>query len=74
VTAGIDLGALAARSEGATQAFLKDWVHRVVQVATERLAARADKVELRIDDFELTLREARGSAGTTTRLIGFLGG
>jgi cell division protease FtsH len=73
VTAGIDLATLAARSEGATQAFLKDWVHRAVQVATERLAAPADKVELRMEDFEITLREARGSAGTTTRLIGFLG-
>jgi ATPase family associated with various cellular activities (AAA) len=74
VTAGVDLGALAARSEGATQAFLKDWVHRAVQVATERLAAPGDKVELRMDDFDVTLREARGSAGTSTRLIGFLAG
>lgn len=32
----VDVDALVARSGGATQAFLKDWVHRAVQIATGR--------------------------------------
>ena len=74
VVAGVDLDALAARSAGATQAFLKDWVHRAAQIATERLAAAGDKLELRMQDFDVALREARSSGqGTSTRIIGFLG-
>jgi SpoVK/Ycf46/Vps4 family AAA+-type ATPase len=72
-SAGLDLAALAVRSEGATQAFLKDWVHRAVQLATERLAGPEAKIELRMADFDTALREARTSTGTTARIIGFLG-
>jgi len=73
-TGEVDLDALVARSSGATQAFLKDWVHRAVQIATERLAHDAGKVELRTGDFETALREARSSSqGASARIIGFLG-
>ena len=73
VTAELDVDTLVARSSGATQAFLKDWVHRAVQIASERLTG-AGKVELRTEDFEIALREARASSqGTTARIIGFLG-
>ena len=69
----VDLDALVTRSDGATQAFLKDWVHRAVQIATERLAVGSDKLELRTEDFAVALREARGSGeGANTRIIGFL--
>jgi hypothetical protein len=74
VIAGVDIEALVARSGGTTQAFLKDWVHRAVQIATERLAAPGDKVELRTQDFDTALREARSSAdGASGNIIGFLG-
>jgi len=35
-TAAVDVAALVAKSAGATQAFLKDWVHRAVQIAADR--------------------------------------
>jgi len=73
VTAGLDVEALATRSGGATQAFLKDWVHRAVQIATERVSSGADKLELRTHDFDVALREARSSGqAMTNRIIGFL--
>jgi len=73
-TAEVDLDTLVARSSGATQAFLKDWVHRAVQIATERLDPDAGKVELQTEDFEVGLREARASSqGTSARIIGFRG-
>ena len=74
VTAAVDIETLVMRSGGTTQAFLKDWVHRAVQIATERLAAPGDEVELRTEDFETALCEARSSAqGASARIIGFLG-
>ena len=73
-TAELDLDALVARSSGATQAFLKDCVHRAVQIATERLTSDAGKVELRTADVDTALREARSSAqGASGRIIGFPG-
>jgi ATP-dependent 26S proteasome regulatory subunit len=73
VTTGLDVGILAATSGGATQAFLKDWVHRAAQIASERLAAATDKLELRMADFDVALREARSSGqDATNRIIGFL--
>jgi hypothetical protein len=69
VITGVDIGALVARSAGTTQACLKDWVHRSVQ-----LASADDKVELRTQDFDVALREARGTGpGASGRIIGFLG-
>lgn len=72
--AQVDLDVLVARSSGATQAFLKDWVHRAVQIATERLGQGSEKLELRTEDFTTALREARSSGeGASARIIGFLG-
>jgi hypothetical protein len=68
----VDADALVASSGGATQAFLKDWVHRAVQIATERIGAGAEKLELRTEDFEKALREARSAEGASARIIGFL--
>jgi SpoVK/Ycf46/Vps4 family AAA+-type ATPase len=73
-TGEVDRDTLVARSSGATQAFLKDWVHRAVQIASERPHRAAGKLELRTEDFEIALREARASSqGTSARIIGFLG-
>jgi len=70
----VDLDSLVRRSAGATQAFLKDWVHRAVQIATERLQSDDDKVELRTDDFDVALREGQSAGqGASARIIGFLG-
>lgn len=70
----VDVDALVRQSGGVTQAFLKDWVHRAVQIATERIGAGDEKLELRTEDFQVALREARTSAeGASGRIIGFLG-
>ena len=62
-------------SRGATQAFLKEWVHRSVQIATERLAGAHQSPELREADFDAALSEMRRfSEGTTGRIVGFLEG
>lgn len=70
----VDMDAIVARSAGATQAFLTDWVHRAVQIATERIGAGCEKLELCTEDFDTALREARSSGeGPGARIIGFLG-
>jgi hypothetical protein len=72
-TAVVDVASLVERSGGATQAFLKDWVHRAVQIATERIGPDADKLELRTEDFHTALRETRVAGGAPGgRIIGFL--
>ncbi len=72
-TGNVDLTALVARSAGATQAFLKDWVHRAVQIATERDADPGKPLQLGTNDFDTALAEMRWSGeGTTNRIIGFL--
>jgi SpoVK/Ycf46/Vps4 family AAA+-type ATPase len=71
-TQGVDIERLVAGSKGATQAFLKEWVHRAVQVATERLQAPTDALELTTSDFLVALDEMKRFAeGSTARVIGF---
>jgi hypothetical protein len=71
-TSRLELDGLVGMSRGATQAFLKEWVYRAVQIATERLDEAADPLELRNYDFEAALREMRlFSTGSTGRIIGF---
>ena len=72
-SAAVDVDRLVERSGGATQAFLKDWVHRAVQIATERIGPESGQLELRGEDFDTALRETRAaSGGTSGRIIGFL--
>lgn len=69
----LDEEALVTMSEDATQAFLKEWVHRAVQIATERLNAPEGKVRLRTDDFSEAMDEMqRFSEGSTGQIIGFV--
>lgn len=71
--ASVDVDALAAMSEDATQAFLKEWVHRAVQLATERLESADEKAALRTEDFRGALDEMRRFAeGSTGQIIGFV--
>jgi len=73
-TPQLDMDDLVAMSHGATQAFLKEWVHRSVQVALERLTTSQAQLELRPEDFRCAMQEMRRfSEGTTGRIIGFHG-
>lgn len=59
-------------SHGATQAFLKEWIHRAVQIATERLSTDGGRVDLRASDFLDAMEEmTRFTPGSTGRIIGF---
>jgi SpoVK/Ycf46/Vps4 family AAA+-type ATPase len=73
-TSNLDVAALIDSSRGATPAFLKEWVHRAVQMATERLAEASEHLALCNGDFEGALREMRRfSEGSTGKIIGFHG-
>jgi AAA+ superfamily predicted ATPase len=74
-TAQVDLEVLVTASHGATQAFLKEWVHRAVQMALERLTPPGDEpLALCTEDFHCALREMRRfSEEATGRIIGFYG-
>ena len=68
----LDVDELVALSKGATQAFLKEWVHRSVQIASERLETERDELELTNEDFREAMNEIRRfSEGSTGRIIGF---
>lgn len=68
----VELDKLVQQSEGGTQAFLKEWVHRAVQIASERLNESSSALELRNDDFRNAMDEMRRfSEGSTARIIGF---
>jgi SpoVK/Ycf46/Vps4 family AAA+-type ATPase len=69
----VDLDDLVEMSEDATQAFLKEWVHRAVQIATERLSSPVARVELQTSDFALAMAEMRRfSEGATGQIVGFV--
>jgi Cdc6-like AAA superfamily ATPase len=71
--ASLDLDKLVADSDGATPAFLKEWVHRAVQIASERVS-EPDKLVLQSEDFGRAMSEMkRFSEGSTARIIGFHG-
>jgi len=68
----VDLNKLVHDSRGATQAFLKEWVHRSVQIASERINLDDDVIELSNEDFARAMGEMRKfSEGETGRIIGF---
>lgn len=69
----LSIDALVEMSEDATQAFLKEWVHRAVQIATERLNGPDGRVRLRTEDFRAAMDEmTRFSEGSTGHIIGFV--
>jgi SpoVK/Ycf46/Vps4 family AAA+-type ATPase len=71
-TSQLNLDELVRESEGATQAFLKEWGHRAVQIAVERLDHSDSALELRSDDFRHAMDEMRRfSEGSTGKIIGF---
>ena len=66
------LHGLVQQSDGTTQAFLKEWVHRAVQIASERLDEWISALELRDHDFRYAMDEMRRfTKGSTARIIGF---
>jgi hypothetical protein len=68
----LDVDLLVRDSKGATQAFLKEWVHRSVQIALERFDGRGKNIEVSNEDFKRAMAEMRSfSEGETGRIIGF---
>ncbi len=73
-SSNVDLDHLVGLSEGATQAFLKEWVHRAVQIACERLDSPTQKAELQDADFSAAMDEMRRFLeGSDGKIIGFVG-
>ncbi len=71
-TSALELAKLVVDSEGTTQAFLKEWVHRAVQIASERFHTQSMGVELHNEDFRAGMGEMkRFSEGSTGQIIGF---
>ena len=67
-----DVERLVEMSDGTTPAFIKEWVHRTVQIATEDLDGDA-KLRLANDDFQEAFDEMKRSAGgSSARIVGFL--
>lgn len=72
ITTALDIDKLVAESEGTTQAFLKEWAHRAVQIASERSHTQSAGVELRNEDFRAGMAEMKHfSEGSTGQIIGF---
>ena len=70
----IDIDQLVRDSEGATQAFMKEWVRRAVQMACERLDEPSQRAAIRNDDFAKALKEMRSFLdGSEGQIIGFVG-
>lgn len=71
-TGGVDVDHLISLSDGATQAFLKEWVFRAAQLAVERLKESNGDLELRTDDFDRAMEEMRKyTEDATAKIIGF---
>jgi AAA+ superfamily predicted ATPase len=68
----IDIESLVRSSDGATQAFLKEWTYRAIQIACERLTGPTEKAKLNNEDFEMALSEmSRFLDGSDGKIIGF---
>ena len=68
----LDMDQLVTESSGATQAFLKEWVHRAVQMSLEHSGDGKPELELRNQDFSRAMDEMKKfSEGSTGRIIGF---
>ncbi|MGI9475904.1 MAG: AAA family ATPase [Hyphomicrobiaceae bacterium] len=71
----VDIEELVHDSDGATQAFLKEWTYRAVQIACERLDTATEKAVLRNEDFSVALKEmSRFLDGSDGKIIGFTQG
>jgi SpoVK/Ycf46/Vps4 family AAA+-type ATPase len=70
--AAVDVDHLLRLSDGATQAFLKEWVFRAVQFAVERLNESNEDLVLQTDDFDRSMEEMRKyTEKSTAKIIGF---
>ena len=69
--AATDVERLVTISDGATPAFIKEWVHRTVQIATEDLDGEA-RLRLSQDDFQEAFDEMKRSGDSSARIVGFL--
>ena len=68
----VDMDHLVSESRGATQAFLKEWVFRAIQIATEDLEDDAGDLHLRGRHFDEALREMNSDGGDAgARIVGF---
>ena len=66
-----DLERLVAMSDGTTPAFIKEWVHRTVQIATEDLDGEG-RLRLSHDAFQEAFDEMKRSGESSARIVGFL--
>ena len=66
-----DVGRLVEMSDGTTPAFIKEWVHRTVQIATEDLDGAAP-LRLSQDAFQEAFDEMKRSGDSSARIVGFL--
>jgi len=65
---------LLAMTKGTTPAFIKEWVHRTVQFASERVSDEEDTITLQTSDFRSAYEEMkRFTDDSSGRIIGFLG-
>ena len=74
-TRALDMDALVHMSDGATQAFLKEWVHRAVQFRLEHSDPAPERLDVRQENFEAALAEMRTfSSDAAEAIIGFRSG
>ncbi len=63
---------LISKTNGVTQAYLKELVSRTVQIATESPSAGAQNLALSNEHFQEALEEMKGSAGNSgEKVLGF---
>lgn len=68
-----DMDELVGMTRGSTPAFIKEWIHRTAQIASERAGAGDAKLSLATEDFRSAYAEMRHfSPEATGRIIGFL--
>ena len=68
-----DFEKLVEMSQGTTPAFIKEWVHRAVQIATERVEGPDLKPKLMTKDFEEAFAEMKHATDKfSRRIVGFL--
>jgi len=72
--ASVDHNELLDMTKGSTPAFIKEWFHRAVQFATERIDDEEAKLVLKTSDFRAAHDEMkRYTDASSVRIIGFIG-